>query len=421
MAIFSPFLARKLYALSMSITFGIGAFLLTTTASEARRHHSGGSGHTSHGASHTSRSSAHSSGGRHAAGAGGQGRTHAHHHPVATKTRYAYPIDFFMMQAPDFDRSALPPELAQRARSAFESGVAERYTPAYLVRAGAFRYHPLHGGIFKRREEVKYIIIHSVESGVPQDADHCIEGWGSMGRRHPGAQFVVNRDGSIVQAVDPDLGTVHVNIFKTLPGINNDNTIGIEMCHAGSQLYPPEQRISVTRLVSYLQDRYHVLNENIITHKYAQQGDHTDPVNFDFDAFLAVESNFHNKALAMKHNFGPVTPDELAEGAELPTASVYLEIHRFLDPREVLRRRTPSAAAMLKAEREFILSTKDKEDQANGTLGRPSLGAGGNYPDIEPAASQSTNADGPSKGRPDIRGEIELPPGSVWEESKPAE
>ena len=93
-----------------------------------------------------------------------------------------------------------------------------------------------------------------------------------MGIRHPGAQYVVDRDGAIYQAVDPELATVHINIFKTLPGINNDNSIGIEMCHTGKQDYPEPQRRSVSKLVTYLQERYKVPDENIVTHRYAQQG-----------------------------------------------------------------------------------------------------------------------------------------------------
>jgi len=122
-----------------------------------------------------------------------------------------------------------------------------------------------------------------------------------MGMRHPGAQYVVDRDGTIYQAVDPDLATVHVNIFKTLPGINNDNSIGIEMNHTGSQDYPMVQRDAVIRLVGFLKHRYNIDEGNIITHRYAQQGDHTDPVNFDWDGFLANVNTFHNQAIAYRN------------------------------------------------------------------------------------------------------------------------
>ena len=76
-------------------------------------------------------------------------------------------------------------------------------------------YYPLRGGIFFRREPIKNIIIHSTEPGISVGARVVIDGWSHGGRRHPGAHYVVERDGTICQALDPDLAAVHVNIFKT--------------------------------------------------------------------------------------------------------------------------------------------------------------------------------------------------------------
>jgi hypothetical protein len=228
---------------------------------------------------------------------------------AAAKPRYAYPLELFMMNPPEFDRTPLPEETAAKIRKEFDRGIADRHHPNQLVRSGIVSYYPLRGGIFKRREQVKYIIVHSTETGPPVSAKSVIDAWSSLGRRHAGAQYVVERNGQIYQSCEPDLATVHVNIFKTLPGINNDNSIGIEMNHTGRQNYPPEQRESVKKLVAYLQERYHVLNENVITHRYAQQGDHTDPVAFDFEAFLAQKDEFRNSALAIKRELGiPTQP-----------------------------------------------------------------------------------------------------------------
>ncbi|MGD9685185.1 MAG: N-acetylmuramoyl-L-alanine amidase [Candidatus Obscuribacterales bacterium] len=227
---------------------------------------------------------------------------HSHKHWQAARPRYAYPYDFFLMEAPDFDRSALPADEADDVMRAFCNGTADQYPARTLVRAGVVKYCPLKGGIFWRREPVKYIIMHSTETGRPIGGARVIDSWNGRGRRHPGAQYVVDRDGTIFQAVDPDLATVHINIFKTLPGINNDNSIGIEMVHAGSQDYPPAQLTSVIRLVNYLQERYNVGNENVITHRYAQQGDHTDPVNFDWDGFIFSKNQLRKDALAYKMN-----------------------------------------------------------------------------------------------------------------------
>jgi hypothetical protein len=231
-----------------------------------------------------------------------------------------------MLKPPDFEHSALPPETASQIQRAFTDGYADSYDARSLVRAGLVTYHPLHGGIYWRREPVKYIILHSTETGIPVSATRVIEGWGSMGRRHPGAQYVVDRDGTIYQAVDPDLATVHVNIFKTLPGINNDNSIGIEMNHTGHQDYPEAERQAVLRLITYLQNRYNVGDEHIVTHRYAQQGDHTDPVNFDFEGFLAQKNHFRNRAIAYKVN------KINAEAAALPPVETVTAATTFLQP-----------------------------------------------------------------------------------------
>lgn len=263
---------------------------------------------------------------------GHRGRHHEAVEHVASKpkTRYAYPLGIFMLKPPDFEKTPFNPEVASQIQRSFNSGYADSNPARSLVRAGLVSYHPLHGGIFWRREPVKYIIMHSTETGVPQVASRVIDSWGSMGRRHAGAQYVVDRDGTIYQAVDPDLATVHINIFKTLPGINNDNSIGIEMCHCGHQDYPYEQRQAVIKLVTYLQDRYKVDDDNIITHRYAQQGDHTDPVYFDFEGFLAEKTRFRNKAIAYrvsKINSEPLNIPDAVETSTTAAATTLLQPH----------------------------------------------------------------------------------------------
>lgn len=254
---------------------------------------------------------------------------HAHKH-AAPKTRYAYPIGIFMARPPAFDTSPLPEAESDRLATAFKNGTADSYAARELVRAGIVKYHPLRGGIFWRREPVKYIVMHSTETGIPISAVRVIESWSSMGIRHPGAQYVVERDGTIYQAVDPDLATVHVNIFKTLPGINNDNSIGIEMNHTGSQDYPPAMMNSVIKLVAYLQNRYNVQDANIITHRYAQQGDHTDPVHFDWDGFIATKNGFKNQAIAYRAK--TIKDDSRNWKARPePTVNTYLKIHQPLE------------------------------------------------------------------------------------------
>jgi N-acetylmuramoyl-L-alanine amidase len=258
-----------------------------------------------------------------------------HHHMTKReiarqpKVRYAYPVTMFMMTAPEFDRSPLSNELAAAYKAAFDQGIASRLPASSLVRAGIFNYHPLKGGIFIRRETVKYIIMHSTETGRPVAAPLVIAGWNSLGRRHAGAQFVVDRDGAIYQALDPELASVHVNVFKTLPGINNDNSIGIEMSHAGAQEYTKPQLDSVSKLVVYLQQRYHVLDEDIITHKYAQQGDHTDPVNFAWDKFIAEKNQLKETAIALRASEVNAEPDRW-QSPSPPVPEAYLQVHQVV-------------------------------------------------------------------------------------------
>jgi hypothetical protein len=318
----------------------------TQCLARTSRHSHSTSSHSASGHSAGSRSSRHSPGhpfshgssGRHSrsgrAGRASHGREVAHHgrhhHVIAhheSKSRHAYPVGIFIKSPPSFDTSPLPEDTAREVASAFRHGTADSYPARTLVRAGLVQYHPLHGGIYWRREPVKYIVMHSTETGIPISAVHVIEGWSSMGMRHPGAQYVVDRDGTIFQAVDPDLATVHVNIFKTLPGINNDNSIGIEMNHTGSQNYPIAQRDSVIKLVGYLKHRYNIDEGNIITHRYAQQGDHTDPVNFDFDDFLATVNTFHNQAIAYRTGH---LKDDARHWQREPEAkaNTYLKPHR---------------------------------------------------------------------------------------------
>ncbi len=325
-------------------------------------------------------------------------KTKHHHTRHVAASRHAYPMNFFMLNAPEFNRTPLPTELSQRIHTQFVQGTADGYSPRALVRAGIVGYFPMHGGIFWRREPVKYIVVHSTETGRPQGAIRVIDSWSSGGRRHAGAQYVVDRDGSIYQAVDPDLATVHVNIFKTLPGINNDNSIGIEMCHAGSQNYPTELRESVLRLVTYLQDRYKVADENIITHRYAQQGDHTDPVAFDWNGFLLQQKRFHMKAIASRmhkdsEEIAKLTPDSGLQ------ATVYMQPHGALSEKQSL----PIDQAKPADSTAFVQETK-----VTGKVVEAATAAPAEQPE-QALRSSSTK----QRLQPSLRGPIELDPQSA--------
>lgn len=307
----------------------------------------------------------------------------------------------FMLRAPEFDASPLPPEQAAEVTTAFTHGIADQYPARTLVKAGAVKYHALHGGIYWRREPVKYIIMHSTETGIPVGAVNVINGWSSLGRRHPGAQYVVDRDGTIYQSVDPDLATVHINILKTLQGINNDNSIGIEINHTGSQHYPEVQLQSVVRLVTYLQDRYQVPSENIVTHRYAQRGDHTDPVRFDWTGFLNAKDKYRNQAVVFKMSSMAKQSESWGQYTE-PVPNTYLQPHSAI---EASSGTGPGAAhPPLRngaAVPGVIPSLPGAASTGSGIVPRPS-GLAPAVPGVAPAAPGGTSASGVGAAVPGV-------------------
>jgi hypothetical protein len=233
-------------------------------------------------------------------------RSHKRRHTVARgksksagkKPKYAYALDLFMRRPPAESLPALSAKQRRSVKSAFRAGFADRYSPNHLVASGVFDASvPLLGGIFNRRKSVEYVILHSTETGRPAPGERVIRSW-NHGLRHPGAQYVVDRDGTIYQTVDPQYGTVHVDIFRTHGGVNNDNSIGIEIVRAGGQRYTKTQLSSVTRLVTYLQGRYRVDDAHVVGHGQVQPSNRTDPVNFDWVAFENAKSLLKAQAAA---------------------------------------------------------------------------------------------------------------------------
>lgn len=335
---------------------------------------------------------------------------------AAAKPRYAYPLEFFLLRAPAFDTTPLAEVESAAVASDFLNGIADRHSPEHLTRAGVFKHYPLYGGIFHRRETLRYLVLHSTETGIPVPAKNVINAWSSGGRRHAGAQFVVERDGTIYMAVDPKYGTVHLNIFKTLPGINNDNSIGIEMNHTGKQDYPQAQVLATKQLVAYLQERFQITNDNVITHCYAQQGDHTDPVNFNLEGFLASKNNFRDRALAMKRSLPayPANNEELDLSS--PVASVYIQIHKSLKPEEVATRPPLSPATMRivtdnqsPATNISAILPAEEASSINPMIAAPP--GSRTLPDKPAAASSSGSKSGDSMPAGTLRGAMELEPG----------
>lgn len=176
----------------------------------------------------------------------------------------------------------LAPAVSARINANFQRGFAGRYTPEDLVRARVFTYSPLRGGILPRTQLVTNLIIHSTETGRPADARTVVKSW-NHGLSHPGAQYIVDRDGRIHQTVDPRYATVHVNERRTLGGVTNENSIGIEIVRSGKQKYTAIQLASLVRLVDYIQERFPI--RNIYGHGQIQPSTRTDPVAFNWNLF----------------------------------------------------------------------------------------------------------------------------------------
>jgi Negative regulator of beta-lactamase expression len=191
----------------------------------------------------------------------------------------------YLWSAPWFDKTPYPVTTSATIRQQFAQGSSSKYSPQQLVRAGVFKFQPLCGGIFQRQGSIKHIILHSTETESPADARRVILSWNNRGRSHPGAQYIVDRNGIIYQTVDPAYGTVHVNVNRTRFGVTNDNSVGIEIVRAGKQKYTRPQMESVACLVTYLQGRYEIGRSRVLAHGYVQPSTRRDPVNFNWTAF----------------------------------------------------------------------------------------------------------------------------------------
>jgi N-acetyl-anhydromuramyl-L-alanine amidase AmpD len=76
-----------------------------------------------------------------------------------------------------------------------------------------------------------------------------------------------------------------VNDFRTVGGVNNSNSVGIEIVRTGTQQYTQGQRRSIVQLVTYLQQLYSISDERVVGHGQIQPSTRTDPVNFRWDRF----------------------------------------------------------------------------------------------------------------------------------------
>jgi hypothetical protein len=171
----------------------------------------------------------------------------------------------------------------KRILTNFKSGHAGKYSPEELVRAKVMVHYPLKGGIRKRTGPIRYLVLHSTETVRPADARRVVRSWNNIGPRHPGTHFLVDRDGTILLSADPKFATVHVNDRTAVRGVNNDNSIGIELVRSGKQKYTQKQLSSLVALTDYIEDRFNI--SRIYGHGEIQPSDRRDPVAFNWARF----------------------------------------------------------------------------------------------------------------------------------------
>ncbi len=245
-----------------------------------------------------SRSRAHKSASRSRGSKGSRVALSKHKHAKGKHIARGSESPSYLWNAPNEDSSAQDDEMKAMIDRQFHNGNSQEYSTSSLIQANVFAYCPLHGGVFKRHSTVKNIILHSTETAREADAQRVISSWNNKGLRHAGAQFVVDRNGVIYCTADPEYGTTHVDNRRTRHGVNNDNSVGIEIVRTGTQEYSAAQMNSVACLVRYLQSRFVVADNHVLGHGQVQPSDRSDPVNFDWQAFAADKQALTGTAYA---------------------------------------------------------------------------------------------------------------------------
>ncbi len=157
----------------------------------------------------------------------------------------------------------------------------------------------------------KYIVLHDTEGGG--DGHSVIDGWIGDGR-FIASHFIINKDGSIVQAVPIDRIGHHVGYGNTghneMYGVTDESrddmrgarpigdwasdygmnsySVGIEMVHEGDDEYPEAQLVALDKLIAYI-DAHYGFESTIIDHKMWRSGN-SDTSN----AFAGYLSNYRD-------------------------------------------------------------------------------------------------------------------------------
>jgi hypothetical protein len=103
--------------------------------------------------------------------------------------------------------------------------------------------------------QIAAIVIHSTNNGNVGRGFNDELGWGTDDCNQYFAHYYIDRDGSIYQVVD-DLRTTSHTRPSTALGINNSNSIGIELFLNVGEPYDGRQVAALIRLLDFLSDSY---------------------------------------------------------------------------------------------------------------------------------------------------------------------
>lgn len=126
---------------------------------------------------------------------------------------------------------------------------------------------------FQRKSAPQGVVVHHT-------AGTSLEGaisWGA--KKGTGTNYYIDTDGTIVQALPDEMGTVHIrnagSRFRTNPELghlSNDNTIGIEIVARSNKDITPKQRQAAMALLGRLQKSHGLPAESIVGHGELQGG-----------------------------------------------------------------------------------------------------------------------------------------------------
>ncbi|WP_252242930.1 N-acetylmuramoyl-L-alanine amidase [Clostridium sp. ZS2] len=115
-----------------------------------------------------------------------------------------------------------------------------------------------------RTQSIKYIVIHS--TGNSNDTAQNNHDYFAGGNRRSSADFFVD-DKDIIQIIDSDnYYSWHCGDGHGTYGINNSNSIGIEMCGTDSGNISDSTINNTIELVQYLMDRYSIDIDHVVRH-----------------------------------------------------------------------------------------------------------------------------------------------------------